>query len=399
MSSLCRRRLVTAAAVAALVGSTTASAYLLKGVKWTTSTVPYYVNPANLDLDAGRAEGAVRFGADTWALQSSAHIALVYAGTTSGTTVQNNSKNEVFFRNASNGSAVATTYSYYSGDKILDTDIVFWDGAFKFFSGTSGCSGGMYIEDIAAHEFGHALGLGHSETSGATMYASVSYCSQALRTLAADDIAGIEAVYPGSKSAPAAPANVTVTVASANPTGQLNVSWADRSADEDRFRVERSADGALWALAGNTPANVVSFADGGLQPGTTYSYRVRAENTGGESAYAGPVSNATEPVQASPAAPAAPASPNPADGAANVSVNADLFWAAAAGATSYDVYFGASPAPPLYASGVVATSLALPRLDAGVKYFWVVVAKNAAGATTGAQWSFTTKAARGAPKK
>ena len=56
------------------------------------------------------------------------------------------------------------------GSQIIDADIVFWDEGFKFFAGTSGCSGGFYIEDIAAHEFGHALGLGHSTVSGATMY-------------------------------------------------------------------------------------------------------------------------------------------------------------------------------------------------------------------------------------
>jgi len=31
------------------------------------------------------------------------------------------------------------------------------NGAFTFVAGTSGCSGGMFIEDVATHEFGHAL--------------------------------------------------------------------------------------------------------------------------------------------------------------------------------------------------------------------------------------------------
>ena len=47
--------------------------------------------------------------------------------------------------------------------------------------------------EFGDHEFGHALGLGHSTVFDATMYPSYSYCSQALRTLAPDDLAGVVA--------------------------------------------------------------------------------------------------------------------------------------------------------------------------------------------------------------
>ena len=92
--------------------------------------------------------------------------------------------------------------------ELVDSDIIFWDGGFRFFTGTSGCGGvpnAAYIEDIAAHEFGHALGMGHSSYTDATMYPSYSYCSQAFRTLAPDDIAGVRSLYPGSTPANTAP--------------------------------------------------------------------------------------------------------------------------------------------------------------------------------------------------
>ncbi len=73
---------------------------------------------------------------------------------------------------------------------------MFWDGGFKFYAGSTGCSGGFYIEDIAAHEFGHALGLGHSTSTAATMYPSTSSCNTSGRSLDADDIAGVTALYP-----------------------------------------------------------------------------------------------------------------------------------------------------------------------------------------------------------
>ena len=69
---------------------------------------------------------------------------------------------------------------------------------FPFVTGTSGCSGAFFIEDIATHEFGHALGLAHSTVASATMYPSISSCSQQSRTLDADDIAGVLSLYPST---------------------------------------------------------------------------------------------------------------------------------------------------------------------------------------------------------
>jgi hypothetical protein len=173
-------------------------AYSASGPRWARSPVPYYVNAANLDLATAPANAAVRAGADTWALQSGASFAFQYAGASTQTTTGYDGTNLVVFRNASSGSAIATTYWWSSGSGIIDADIVFWDGAFRFFAGTAGCSGGFYIEDIAAHEFGHALGLGHSTVTGATMYPSTSSCNVANRSLDADDIAGVRSLYPPS---------------------------------------------------------------------------------------------------------------------------------------------------------------------------------------------------------
>lgn len=54
-----------------------------------------------------------------------------------------------------------------------------------------------------------------------------------------------------------------------------------------------------------------------------------------------------------------------------------LRWSAAPNAVSYDVYFGTTAEPPLFARDVAATSFALPKLERGVTYFWRVVAKSA----------------------
>jgi hypothetical protein len=58
-----------------------------------------------------------------------------------------------------------------------------------------GSSGGIDIQGVACHEYGHALGLGHSTVGGATMYPSISGTGSAQRSIEADDIAGVQFIY------------------------------------------------------------------------------------------------------------------------------------------------------------------------------------------------------------
>ncbi|MEO7271710.1 MAG: matrixin family metalloprotease [Vicinamibacterales bacterium] len=219
---------------AALIGTGIAcpSAYVLNGPRWPVRTVNYYVNPANLDVPEAAAEAAVQAGAAVWGSQSAADFRFYYMGRTTGTALTNNGKNEVFFRNAASGGLIAETYWWADANaRLIDADIVFYDGGFTFFTG-SGCSGGIYIENTAAHEFGHALGLGHSADADATMYYMSSYCSTSGLSLNPDDLSGVEALYPPA-SANSAP-GVTITAPSAGtaiPSG-ANVTLSATASDQ-----------------------------------------------------------------------------------------------------------------------------------------------------------------------
>jgi acid phosphatase type 7 len=83
---------------------------------------------------------------------------------------------------------------------------------------------------------------------------------------------------------PAAPTNLVATTFS---TTQINLSWTDNSSDETGFRIERCTGASCtnFAQVAEIGANVTTFVNTGLTKNTTYTFRVRAFNGGGNSAY------------------------------------------------------------------------------------------------------------------
>jgi galactose oxidase-like protein/fibronectin type III domain protein/Kelch motif protein len=81
---------------------------------------------------------------------------------------------------------------------------------------------------------------------------------------------------------PAAPTNL---IALAISPSQVDLSWTDNSNNETGFKIERSTDGTTFTQVATVGANVTTYSDTGLAALTTYYYRVRAYNSGGNSAY------------------------------------------------------------------------------------------------------------------
>ena len=73
---------------------------------------------------------------------------------------------------------------------------------------------------------------------------------------------------------------------------RVQLVWADASANEDGFAIERCRNRGCsnFVEIARVMPNTTVYLDRGLLANTQYYYRIRAFNTGGTSAYSGVVS-------------------------------------------------------------------------------------------------------------
>ncbi len=91
-------------------------------------------------------------------------------------------------------------------------------------------------------------------------------------------------------SLPPAPSSLAAIAAS---SGQINLSWQNNAANAQGFLIERQTGAGSWTQIATVAAGTTSYQNTALPANTVYSYRVRAYNAAGDSAYSSPASAAT----------------------------------------------------------------------------------------------------------
>lgn len=155
--------------------------YCATFARWPSNSATFLLNPNCNDMTSDCTYSEIDRGAGDW----QPTFNLVIGGTTSMTRVKQDYQNIVFFRKARDRSTIAVTYTWYNRTTgiIIEFDMMFYDG-WKYFSFnnscTSACNGGFYLSVIAAHEFGHAIGLDHNGCQDSIMYPYADYCDSSL---------------------------------------------------------------------------------------------------------------------------------------------------------------------------------------------------------------------------
>ncbi|WP_374120956.1 fibronectin type III domain-containing protein [Neobacillus sp. PS3-12] len=179
--------------------------------------------------------------------------------------------------------------------------------------------------------------------------------------------------------APAAPTNLQGTV----QTGpKVQLTWKDNATNETSYVIERSTNnGGTYTQIGTVNANVTSYTDSAVTPGSSYTYRVKALNGNSSSTYSNSVRISV------PNAPSVPATPTNFSGQ-GFRGTALLYWNASSNATSYTIQYSTNSAFPTNGStkstSTTKTYTTITSLTRGTTYYLRIQAVNATGSS---QWS------------
>lgn len=199
--------------------------YVLNGYWWAERTASWGYNSAGKPGGLSGEQQALALGASAWG-STGADFSFSGGGPSgSGTGACGggglDGANTVGWA-SQGGSVLAVTCTWFSQGGNPKPAIEFDMEFDPDWNWTTGSPTQVDLASVATHEFGHALGLGHSANGSAVMYASYSQGSLK-RTPTGDDVAGIMAIYGasggGGPTPTSTPTNTATATPSASPSG------------------------------------------------------------------------------------------------------------------------------------------------------------------------------------
>ncbi|KAG2477058.1 MAG: Peptidase M10A and M12B matrixin and adamalysin [Nitrosopumilales archaeon] len=184
--------------------------FLAKGAKWKGEAEPWIVNPSN---SRGLTESDIlthlSANIEQWEDASGTDILGAGAETTDdlvADTTSPDDKNEVYFADVDSPGAIAVTivWGHFSGPPfardLIEWDQVYDDVDYDWSLDAPNDEGiQMDFDNIAAHELGHTVGMGHSPTDDTcleqTMYPTAAFEEIIKRSLELGDRTGVSKLY------------------------------------------------------------------------------------------------------------------------------------------------------------------------------------------------------------
>ena len=167
-----------------------------------------------------------------------------------------------------------------------------------------------------------------SQYDDTTLSASTTYLYR-VRSKRNQDVSlwSNEAVIESHDDPPQAPANLTLAEQEYN---RVLLTWSDRSAVEDGFRIQRREDAldAVWADLADTDKNATEYEDRTVSSSATYAYRVQAFNETGVSAYSSSVVALTSAIPVTGISPTGRAIPSDDVSGYSITVQSTRDWEA-----------------------------------------------------------------------
>ncbi|KAK7904240.1 hypothetical protein WMY93_016847 [Mugilogobius chulae] len=165
-------------------------------LKWPKNSLTYRIENYTPDMSRSEVDISIEKALQVWAKVTPLRFTRIYSGTADIMISFGRYSHGDYYPFDGRDGTLAHAFAPSSGiggDAHFDDDEHF----------TYRSNSGYVLFMVAAHEFGHSLGLSHSDDPGALMYPTYSYRNPDTFVLSRDDVKGIQSLYgPNTETSP-----------------------------------------------------------------------------------------------------------------------------------------------------------------------------------------------------